>query len=166
MGPDLPDWLEPPRPLAIPTEASETVPAFRFAFPGGRLDIWPWGCGAPANVDRLREPWSGAIGDVLADDDEHAVVRFARGSPAERSDACDALRRWARRDWWRLEIAEGTHPLLVPTPAPTLIDPARCARCGAAGGGRGWAHGMVVQNRGYESSVCRLCGGRVYWFAR
>jgi hypothetical protein len=112
LGPVLPERLSPPEPLEVAFRLTSEPPAFRFVHHRGRggLCVHPWGRGAEAAVAELREPWPGALGDIVALDAERAEATFARVPGPVRARTESLLRRWAADDGWALAIRGDVAP--------------------------------------------------------
>jgi hypothetical protein len=88
-----------PRLVSLPrrTVSQRNRPAFRFTFSEDRGYIYPWGWSGGRVGDRRVEGCRGAVGDVFAPDDDHAVATFAYVHPDLRDVAERHLRSWTSR---------------------------------------------------------------------
>lgn len=156
------------RELRFPRVAVAEPPAFRFTYSRrasdhARLRVVPWGFTADG-LD-LREPWRGVVGEIRALDDDRAVARFAHADPVYADGARSALRRWAERDGWQLEIEAGLSPIGDPAdPPPTHGGSAECRRCERRLS-TGFASHLGFATRGWEPTRCGVCGGRMRWWS-
>lgn len=189
LGKPLPEFGPAPVPIVLLYRVAARPPDFRFVFvpgdlpgrhagatglarrnAGGRLRIVPWGF-TDLGLERIYEPWVGAVGDVIALDRDRAIAHFARVDDGVREGAEDALRAWAGVDDWELEIEPGTRPLVKPArrSQPTRSSPtgpysgrAVCRDCGDTRSTGSTSH-MAFGTRGYRRTRCRICGGRYTW---
>jgi hypothetical protein len=170
LGRPLPDYGPEPLPLSLPRRSASRPPDFRFVFPDHgreteRIRVTPWGFTSD-HLHRIKEPWHGAVGDVVAIDRDHAVAYFARVDLGLRGEAEAALKEWADKDGWNLRILEGTHPLIhTEKPPATHSGSSLCQDCGHSLG-TGMASHMAFSSTGHKKTRCRICGGRYAWFEK
>lgn len=166
VGNVLPDRAPAPPPLEPPHRFVSDPPAFRFMYVSGgsTLSVHPWGRGAERLVDELREPWRGALGDIVALDADRCEARFTRVPDSLRPSAEVSLRRWATEDEWELDVREGLEPLIAPRRAyPAHPGESVCTGCGSRLG-CGFATALLFHHQGFHRTRCRICGGRRVWF--
>lgn len=175
LGEPLPDLGPEPEPLKIPYRSAPQPPDFRFIYvPEDRkLRVTPWGF-TTTGLEKLHEPWDGAVGDVIASDRERAVACFGRVEPGIRREAEEALRAWAVADDWELLIEPGVLPLIQveerPDEGPAAAARSKvpysglavCRDCGDVRSNGSASH-MAFHMKGYQRTRCRICGGRYVW---
>ena len=166
LGRALPDRAPAPPPVEVPRRFALGPPAFRFVQDSGcdAVRIHPWGRGAELLVDELREPWKGALGDIVVLDADRCEARFARVPDSLRPSAECLLRRWATEDEWELDFREGVEPLIAPRRAyPAHPGESVCTGCGSRLG-CGFASALLFHQQGFHRTRCRICWGRRVWF--
>jgi len=168
FGPPLPERSPTPPPVAVSVRVTSEPPAFRFVQDSSkrRLRVHPWGRGAEQVVKDLREPWAGAVGDLVAIDPDRCVAHFARVPDSLRATTEALLRRWAADDGWELEIREALAPLAAPK-GPSSPHPRQSVCTGCASRlHSGFASAVSFHQRGFCLTRCDVCGGRRVWFGQ